>query len=274
MSAWRQGLRAAGYEEGGNLSVEYRWAEGKPERLQELANELVRLKVELIVTHGTLGTRAAKQATDAIPIVTVQSDPVRTGLAKSLSRPGGNLTGLSLQEAEMMAKRMEFLKRAVPGISRVVLLEARGIPSSGQSARATARSLGFDVETWTISTPEDLARELSANRGVQAIVLQNSSLLRAHASTIGALAAKHRVATVAAPSFFDFGMLLGYGPSLEDLYRRTAGYVDRILKGAQPSDLPIEQPVKFELLVNLKTANAIGLTIPQALLARADRVVR
>lgn len=276
MAALRKGLRDSGYQEGANVVIEYRWAEGRLSRLPELASELARLKVDVIVTHGTAGTRAAKQATRTIPIVmAANSDPVRAGLVASLSRPGGNVTGLSMQDTEMTLKRLEFLKQAAPSVSRIVSLRARGVPGSGEEIIAAARALGLEARILTVDGPEDLARELLliAKQGEQAIVLQNSSVLRAYGSTIAALAIKHRLPTIAAPSFIDGGMLLGYGPNLEDMYRRAAGYVDRILKGARPGDLPIEQPVKFELLVNLKTAKALGLTIPPAVVGRADRVI-
>ena len=275
LAALQKGLRDAGYKEGTNLVIEYRWADGQLSRLPALASELVRLKVDVIVTHGTPGARAAKQATRTIPIVIVNSDPVRTGLVGSLSRPGGNVTGLSLQDTEMTFKRLEFLKQAAPPVSRIVELRARGVPGSGEGAIAAARALGLEARILTVDGPEDLARALpfAGRQHEHAILLQNSSMLRAHASRIAALAIKHGVPTIAATSFTDAGMLIGYGPDLADVYRRTAGYVDRILKGARPGDLPIEQPVKFELIVNLKTAKALGLTIPPRVLARADRVI-
>jgi len=274
-AALRQGLRDAGYREVSNLVIEYRWAEGKLSRLPDLASELVRLRVDVIVTHGTAGSRAAKQATRTIPIVIVNSDPVRTGLVSSLSRPGGNVTGLSLQDTEMTLKRLEFLKQAAPSVSRIVELRARGVPGSGEDTIAAARTLGLEARILTIDGPDDLARELPliGKQGEHAILLQNSSMLRAYGPTIAALAIKNRAPTIAAASFIDAGMLIGYGPNLQDVYRRAAGYVDRILKGARPGDLPIEQPVKFELIVNLKTAKALGLTIPPAVLGRADRVI-
>jgi putative ABC transport system substrate-binding protein len=283
INALRKGLLDAGYREGENLVIEYRWAEGRLDRLPSLAIELVRLKVDLIVTHGTPGSRAAKQATTTIPIVTAAlSDPIRSGVAASLARPGGNLTGLSLQDTELTGKQLEPLKQAVPTISRIAFLRATGIQPdeveelTSKETEAAARTLGLAPTRLTAHGGNDLTRalSLSVQQGVHAIHVQNTSILRRHTATIAAFAVKHRLATVGASSFVGAGVLLGYSASLEDTYRRAADYVDRILKGAKPGDLPIEQPTKFELVINMKTAKALGLTIPPSLLLRADQVIQ
>ena len=282
VDALRRGLRDAGYQEGGNLVIEYRWAEGELDRLPELATQLVRLPVDVIVTHGTPGPRAAMQATTTIPIVMAATgDPVATGLIAGLSRPGGNVTGLSIQEAEALLKRLELLKHAAPAVSRVAFLrvptyetaEVAGAVERQQNA--AAQSLGFELKRFVVLRANELPRAVSviAQERWQAILLQNTSVLRAEASTVASLAVKHRLATVGGVYFAEAGGLLAYSPSFPDLYRRAAGYVDKILRGARPGDLPVEQPTKFELIVNLKTAKALGLTIPPATLARADRVI-
>jgi putative tryptophan/tyrosine transport system substrate-binding protein len=276
VAALLQGLREAGYQEGANLKVEYRWAEEKTDRLPALADELVRSKVEVIVTHSTAGARAARQATKTIPIVfAAVGDPVRNGIVASLARPGGNLTGLSFQDTELDVKRFEYLKQAAPGLSQVALLRPRQIFRDDGAQLTAAASSGFKASNVLVDGADDFARAFSvaAKQGAHAMYLSNSSLLRAHAEKIAALAIEHRLPTVGAPSFAEKGILLGYGANLEDIYRRAGGYVARVLKGAKPADLPIEQPTKFELVVNLKTARALGLTLPQALVARADRVI-
>ena len=275
VAAFLQGLREAGYQEGANVNVEYRWAEEKTDRLPALATELVRSKVDVIVTHSTAGALAAKQATKTIPIVfAAVGDPVRNGIVASLARPGGNLTGLSFQDTELDFKRFEYLKQAAPGLSQVALLRPRQIlDNDGPNTAAT--SLGLKASNVLVDGKDDFTRAFSvaAKQGAHGMFVSNSSLLRAHAERIAALAIEHRLPTVGAPSFADKGILIGYGASLEDLYRRAGGYVARVLKGAKPADLPIEQPTKFELVVNLKTARALGLTLPQTLVARADRVI-
>lgn len=275
VAALREGLREAGYQEGANLKIEYRWAEEKTERLPALASELVRLKVDVIVTHSTAGARAAKQATKTIPVVfAAVGDPVRNGLVASLARPGGNLTGLSFQDTELDVKRFEYLKLVSPALTQVTLLRpSRTVAADAPDVAAT--NVGFRANTFFIEGRDDIARAFSAaaKQGAHAVFLTNSSLLRAHAERIAALAIQHRLPSVGAPSFADKGILLGYGANLEDLYRRAGGYVARILKGANPADLPIQQPTKFELVVNQRTAKALGLTLPQALVGRADRVI-
>ena len=275
VAAFRQGLRAAGYQEGANLRIEYRWADGKADRLPSLASELVRLEVDLIVTHSTPGARAAKQATKTIPIVIAAvGDPVRTGIVASLARPGGNITGLSFQDTELDAKRFEYLKQAASGVSQVALLRPRQVRNDDTPNR-TAAGLGFKPIEVLVDGEQDLGRAFSVatSQGANAMFVSNSSLLRAHAERIATLAIQHRMPTVGTPAFVEKGILLGYGVNLEDIYRRAGGMAAKVLKGAKPADLPIEQPTKFELIINLKTARALGMTVPHALVARADRVI-
>jgi putative ABC transport system substrate-binding protein len=270
-----QGLREAGYQDGANLKVEYRWAEGKTDRLPALANELVRSKVDVIVTHSTVAARAAKRATKTIPIIfAAVSDPVRNGIVASLARPGGNVTGLSFQDTELDAKRFEYLKQAAPAASRVALLRPRQTFRNDDGPSTAAANLGFQAINVLVDEDDfDRAFSVAAKQGAHAVFVANTSLLRAHAEKIAALAIQHRLPTVGTPAFAEKGVLIGYGANLEELYRRAGGYVARVLKGAKPADLPIEQPTKFELVVNLKTARSLGLTLPQTLVARADRVI-
>jgi putative tryptophan/tyrosine transport system substrate-binding protein len=277
IGALRQGLRDLGYEEGRDLAIEYRWAERKLDRLPSLAAELVALKVDLIVTHGSPGSRAAKQATGTIPIViSVIGDPVANGLVASLSRPGGNITGLVLQEFETTVKWFELLKQVVPKASRLGLLEqtetAIAVAAKEDDA---ARSLGLDIHRVTVREPNDLRQAFAvlAQRSVDAIVVPNTSLLNPIGAQIAELAAKHRLPTIGSSLFARAGGLLAYGPDGADMYRRAAGYVDMILKGARPADLPMEGPPRFELIVNLRTAQALSLTIPPSIVARADQRV-
>jgi putative tryptophan/tyrosine transport system substrate-binding protein len=282
IAALRQGLRDAGYQEGANLVIEYRWAEGRLGRVPSLATDLVRLKVDLIVTHGTAGSRAAKQATATIPIVfATAGDPVREGIVTSLSRPGGNMTGLSIQPTDVMTKQLDLLKQVAPTVSRIVQLR---VASSGpedvdesleQEQTAAARALGLELKKFVVEPKDPTHAFLHvAQHGAHAIVVENTPALRTHAAAIAALAVEHRLPTIGAPWFAEAGLLRGYGPSVEDMYRRAAYFVDKILKGAKPEDLPVEQPTKFELVINLKTAKALGLTIPQSLLIRADEIVQ
>jgi putative ABC transport system substrate-binding protein len=280
IAALRQGLRDAGYQEGTNLFIEYRWAEGRLGRLPSLATELVRLKVDLIVTHGTAGSRAVKQATATIPIVfATAGDPVRGGIVTGLSRLGGNMTGLSIQESDVMTKQLDLLKQAAPTVSRIVQLRVasngpEGVDESLEQEQNAARALGLELKRVVVEPKDPTHAFLHvAQHGAHAIVVENTPALRAHAAAIAALAVEHRLPTIGAPWFAGTGLLLGYGPSVEDMYRRAAYFVDKILKGAKPGDLPVEQPTKFELIINLKTAKALGLTIPQTLLLRADQVI-
>jgi putative tryptophan/tyrosine transport system substrate-binding protein len=278
--AFRQGLRELGYVEGQNVVLEYRFAEGKAERLPNLAAELVNLKVDIIVAGGTPAPLAAKHATSTIPIVMAAAgDPVRTGLVANLARPGGNVTGLSTFTPELAAKRLQLLKEVVPGVSRVAVLWNATNPFAVFNMRETevaARTLGVQVQSLEVRGSDDFENAFAAAiRGrAGALIVVDDPLTCRHRERLGDFAAKNRL-----PTMYGFrqcagtGGLMSFGASLADLYRRAAIYVDKILKGAQPRDLPVEQPTKFELVINLKTAKALGLTIPQSLLQRADQVI-
>ena len=278
-AALRDGLRALGYEEGKNLVMEYRWAERSLARLPALAGELADAKVDVIVTHGSAGSRAAKQASTTIPVViAVIGDPVANGIVASLSRPGGNVTGLVLQEFESTVKWLELLKQVVPTAARIGWLDVPDIeqPQAAEAARQqedrAARSLGMDVQRVVVRNANDLppAFERLAQQGVNAVVVPNTSLLNPFGAQIAELALKHRLATVGSTPFARAGGLMAYGPDGADMYRRAAGYVHAILRGAKAGELPMEGPPKFEMTVNLKTARALGLTISAAFLAHAD----
>jgi putative ABC transport system substrate-binding protein len=282
--AFRQGLRDLGYVEGRNVVIEYRDAEGKPERLPALAAELVALKVDVIVTAaGNHIALAAKQATRTLPIVfAAVSDPVAIGLVTSLARPGGNVTGTSNLSEGLVGKRLELLTQAVPGVSRVAVLWLPGALGERtekdmlKEADVAARALGVRLQFVEARVPADLDRafsDMTRARAGALTVLPSAMFLREHRRLVD-LAAKHRLPGVyTVKEYVDAGGLMAYGPNLADVVRRAATYVDRILKGAKPGDLPVEQPTKFELLINLKTARALGLTIPPSLLARADQVI-
>ncbi len=280
VEAFRQGLREIGYVEGQNIVVEYRHAEGKFDRLPALADELVRLKVDAIVAGGTPPILAAKPATSTIPIIMVTSqDPVSIGLVTSLARPGGNITGLTCFAPELSGKRLELLKEAVMGITRVGLLANPAEPSTPYDLTATeaaARSLGLQLQILNVRGPDDIASAFSAmtKEHVRALNTLPSVMLFSQRRQIAELAAKHQLAAMFDfREFVDAGGLMSYGPSLRDLFRRGASFVDKIVKGAKPSDLPVERPTRFELVINLKTAKALGLTIPQSVLIRADQVI-
>jgi len=284
-AAFRQGLRELGYVEGQNIVIEYRYAEGKAERLPELAAELVGLKVDVIVSGGTLAPLAAKQATNTIPIVLAAAgDPVGTGLVANLAKPGGNVTGLSNLSKDLTAKRLQILKEIVPGLRRVaVLWNAANIVAALHipETEAAARTLGLQVQSLEVHGPDDfenalLERRLLAaiSRGGGALFVVDDPLVMRYRMPIADFAVRNRLpATAIYKSFAEAGGLMTFGASLADLYRRAAIYVDKILKGAKPGDLPVEQPTKFELVINLKTAKALGLTIPSSLLLRADQVI-
>jgi putative ABC transport system substrate-binding protein len=279
IAAFSQRLRELGWTEGHNVAIDYRWAQGRSERFGELAAELVRLKVDVIVTFGTDTVIAAKQATTKIPIVfAVAADPVGTGLVASLARPGGNVTGLSSLHTDSAGKRFELLREVVPTLHRLAIMDNIGNPGSVVEMREiqeTARRLGLDVVPVEIRRAEDIVPALGALKGhVDALIVTGDAFLNTHGTRINAWALGARLPTMhGSPGQVAAGGLLFYGPDYLDLFRRTAEYVDKILRGAKPADLPVEQPTKFERVINLKTAKALGLTIPQSLLLRADQVI-
>jgi putative ABC transport system substrate-binding protein len=280
IEAFRQGLRDLGYIEGQNLIIEYRYAEGKLDRLPELAAELVRLKVDAIFVTSTSAVQAAKKATTTVPIVSVSGDPVGLGLVASLARPGGNVTGLANLTSELAGKRLELLKEVVPSVSRVAVLWNPVASSSALRMRETeaaAPSLGIKLQPVEVREANDFERAFSALKRERADALfpLRSPFISNHVKRIVELAAKNRVPGMYdASEFPEAGGLMSYGTMLPDLDRRAAVYVDKILKGAKPVDLPVEQPTKFELIINLKTAKQIGLTIPPNVLVRADKVIK
>ena len=279
-SFW-QGLRELGYVEGQNIAIEYRFAEGRPERLPALAAELVRLKVDVIVTGGPPAPEAAKQATGTIPIVfAVGGDPVAVGLIASLARPGGNITGLASISGELVGKQLELLKEVAPKITRVAVLQNPSNdshPHMLRQAEGAARALGVQLHNVQARTSPEIDAAFAAMRSQRAggVLVLRDPLFLTQRTQIAALAAKDRL-----PAVYGFkeeaeaGGLMAYGASVPLMYRRAATYVDKILKGAKPADLPVEQPTKFELVISLKTAKALGLTIPPSLLQRADEVIQ
>jgi len=281
IEAFRQGLRELGYVEGKTIGIEWRFAGGKADRLPGLAAELVRLKVDVIVTTGPAPTRAAKEATVTIPIVMEQdSDPVGNGFVASLARPGGNITGLATLAPELSGKRLELLKEIVPKLSRVAVFGTSTNPGSAQSLRETelaARALGVQLQYLDVLSPKDIEtafRAASKGRADAVLVLQSPVFVNER-TQLTDLAVKGRLPAIYdRREFVDDGGLMCYGTNFADLSRRAATYVDKILKGAKPADLPVEQPIKFELVINLKTAKQIGLTIPQSVLYRADKVIK
>ena len=281
IEAFRQGLREHGYVEGQNILIEYRWAEGNEERLRSLVGELIRLKVDLIVTSAPAATRAAKEATTTIPIVMVHvADPVAFGLVASLARPGGNVTGFALLFPELSGKRLEVLKDALPKLSRVAVLWNAANPFKVydlKEVQAVASTLRVTLQTLPVRGPEDLddAFQAAVKSGAGGLITLEDPFTGAHRTRIVDLALKHRLPAVYGTRVFvDAGGLMSYGPNPVDQSRRAATYVDKILKGAKPGDLPVQQPTRFELVINLKTAKALGLTIPQSLLFRADEVIQ
>ena len=282
IEAFRQGLRELGYVEGKNISIEYRFAEGKPDRLPALAAELVRLKVDVIVTSGAPATRSAKEATVTIPIVmTNDTDPVGSGFVASLARPGGNITGLSNLRPEISGKRLELLKEVVPRLSRVAVMGTSTIPGNAQNLKETelaAGALAVKLQYLDVLGPKDIEtafRAASKGRAEAVLALSSGGILLSQRAQLADLAVKSRLPAIyQSRSYVEAGGLMSYGASITDLNRRAATYVDKILKGTKPADLPVEQPTKFELVINLKAAKQIGLTIPPNVLARADKVIK
>jgi len=282
VEAFRQGLRELGWVEGQNLAIEYRWAEGRFDRLPDLAAELVRLKVDVIAASPAPATTAAKRATATIPIVFMGvADPVGAGLVASLAQPGGNVTGLTYAVgSNIFAKDLELLKEAAPKTRRAAVLSNPASPNQPlilSSVKDAGRALGLQVKFLEARGPEDfdLVFSTMAKERVGALFVLQDPAFTPQRARLASLAIQHRL-----PSIFtqredaEAGALMSYGPSLSDLWRRGAAYVDKILKGAKPADLPVEQPTKFELVINLKTARALGLTVPPSLLARADEVIQ
>jgi putative ABC transport system substrate-binding protein len=279
VDALRKGLRGLGYEEGKNIVIHYRWAEGRYERLPELAAELVKLKVDVLVTHGTPGALAAKQATSTIPIVMAAvGDPLATGLVASLARPDGNLTGLTFFYAELCAKRAELIKEAIPTLSRLAALVNPANPAhpiAFATMQHTAGALGVEVVPMDVKARDDIATAIAtvATRRVPALVAIEDALFVSSARQIAELALQSRLPMVGFKPQAEAGALLEYGVDLADLFSRSAAFVDKLLKGVRPADLPIERAVKFEVIVNLKTAKALGIELPTSLLIRADEVI-
>jgi putative ABC transport system substrate-binding protein len=273
-------LRELGYVEGQNLVVERRWAEGRADRYHELAAELVALKPDVIIAAFTPSVSAAKRATSTIPIVmAIAGDPAGTGLVASLSRPGGNITGMSLQNSpELAGKRLELLKEAFPGLSRVGLLVNRTLPHRDfiwRDLQRAAVSIGVKLEPFEVRGPEDFSGGLTTkgSEAFEALVVHPDPLAFNHRREIAEFGLKRKMPVAAAYGFAEAGCLMSFDAHWPDLFRKAATYVDRILKGAKPGDLPIEQPTEFKVIINLKTAKAIGLTIPPSLLARANQVI-
>ncbi|MGB7952143.1 MAG: ABC transporter substrate-binding protein [Candidatus Binatia bacterium] len=281
IEAFQQGLRELGYVEGKSIVIEYRYADGKQDRLKEIVGELLRLKVAVIVTGGPTATRPVKEATSTIPIVMgFDNDPVGSGFVDSLARPGKNITGLSTLHPEISGKQLELLKEMMPRASRVAILGNWTQPGNQEALRelkAAAQALGLQLQYLEVRAAKDIDavfQEATKGRAEAILVMANPVIIYQQARFIE-FATKNRLPAVySQPEFVDAGGLFSYTASFTDLFRRAAIYVDKILKGAKPADLPVEQPAKFELLINLKTAKQIGVTIPPNVLARADRVIR
>jgi len=280
VAALVQRLRELGWIEGRTIAIEYRWAEGSSERAAQIAvAELVRMKVDIIVTSAGAMTLAAKQATSVIPIVfAAQTDPVSSGLVASLARPGGNVTGLSVQSTDLSGKRLELLREVVPSLRRLAIMANISSPGSAlemDAVRETAKMLGLDFVAIEIRRAEDIAPGIEALRGqAEALYLASDPLTFVNQIRINTLALAARLPTMHGfREYVAAGGLMSYGTNFPDLFRRAADFVDKILRGAKPADIPVEQPTRFELVINLKTARALGLTIPPTLLVRADEVI-
>jgi putative ABC transport system substrate-binding protein len=275
--AFRQGLAELGWVEGRNLAIEFRWAESDLARHPRLVGELIAAKVDAILVAGTSAARAAQQVTRTVPIVAaVLGDPDAQGIVTSLARPGGNLTGLAWQSSDLVTKQIQILKEAVPGLSRIVAMWHTANPSVRQVAEAAARALGLRLTATEIQGPADIPGAFAAAQRarMEAVIVLPSPMFYGQRRRLAELAARHRLpAAYEVKAYVDEGGLVSYGPSFPEMYRRAASYIDRILKGARPGDLPMEQPTKFELAINLKAAKALGLTIPPALLLRSDHTI-
>jgi ABC-type uncharacterized transport system substrate-binding protein len=279
--AFRERLRELGYVEGQTVAFELRWADGQLDRLPTLSAELVRLKVDVIVTAGSPAARAAKNATTSIPIVMATGgDPVGLGLVATLARPGGNVTGLTTLSRELSGKRLEMLREAFPRVARMGMLWHRPSDIDALTRRETeeaAQTLGISLKAHGVDGPDDFDRALSAIVADRAgaVLVATSPMFFGHRRQLAELALKHRLPTIFAfREYAEAGGLMAYGPSYTELFQRAAGYVDRILKGARPGDLPVEQPTKFELVINVKTAKTLGVTIPPAVLVRAGEIIQ
>jgi len=278
-AAFVQRLRELGWIEGRTVSIEYRWAEGHRDRYTEIAAEFVRLKVNVIATAGNEAAIAAKQVTSVIPIVfAVAGDPVGTGLVASLARPGGNVTGLSLQFTDLAGKRLELFRELVPGLRRLAIManiSSHAAVIDMHEVQAMARTLGLEVSTLEIRRAEDIAPSIEALKGrADALYVCGDPLLNTNRIRLNALAAAARMPTMHPfREHVEAGGLMSYGANFPDLFRRAGDYVDKILRGAKPADIPVEQPIKFDLVINLTTAKALGLNVPPSMLARADEVI-
>ena len=280
IEAFRQGLRDLGYVEGRTIAIEYRWAEGNPDRMREFAEELVRLKVDVIVAPSSIYTEAAKRATSTIPIIFLShADPIGTGHVAGLARPGGNITGLSLMMTETNVKGLELLKETVPRLSRVAVLWDPATPSHGPGLRAieaAGPALGVRVQPVAVRSATEFDGAFSAivRQRAGGVLVLSTPIFIAGAKPLAELALKHKLPSMFGPRHHvEAGGLMSYSPNRADLYRRGAVYVDKILKGAKPVDLPVEQPMRFELVLNMKTAKALGITFPPTILIRAEQVI-
>jgi len=279
IAALREGLRALGHVEGRNIALELRWADGKYDRLRDMAASLVRTKVDVIVTQGTPAALAAKRATDTVPIVmAVIGDAIAAGAVKSLARPGGNVTGLTFFIAELSSKRLELLKEAMPRLARVgVVLNPENSATAAwlQAMQRTAKRLNVGLHEFALRGPQDIENSFLATAGkqVDALLVTNDGMLIANTKRIAELASGQHLASIGFDGFAEAGGLMSYGASLPEMFRRAAYFVDKILKGAPPGDIPVEQPTVFELVVNLKTAKILKIALPSALLRRADQLI-
>ena len=277
VEALRAGLRELGYIEGSNINIDYRWADGQYDRLPELVAHLIRLKVDVIVTHATAGIGAAKRATTSIPIIMASiGDPVASGLLTNLSRPGGNITGLSFFTSEIGSKRLELMKEAMPDIRRVAVIWDRSLPRGFTAPmEAAARTLKIAVELIDVNSADLLESTFSAlaKKRVRGALIRETPMLISNAGLVGAIASKHRIAAIGFKEVAEGGGLIGYGADIPTMWRRAATFVDKILKGARPGELPVEQAAKFDLIVNKKTANALGVKFPNSILVQATKVI-